>query len=158
MIIGKTTILKPVLTGVACSLLWGTAPAQPDNEWLTMAGEGEMPYKTDQDLIQVHPQSIQIGPEFRTMEVRVNRNVQRTNWDGVPYRSYVSTVEVDCTKKTARYVLMHYYLTPVWSGPVYKTIAYPPQQLRMMAFRDVVPNPRERIVKAACLGTTIQHN
>lgn len=145
-------------TLAACALVLAGSNACADSEWLTMSGDGELPLNTAQNLIQVNPQSIEGSAELRTMGVRVSRITQRTNWDGLPYRSYVATVEFDCVKKSARYVLMNYYLAPVWSGPVHKTVSYPLQNPRYMAFREVAPNPLDRIVRAACLSGSVLSN
>ena len=145
-------------TLAACALMLLGGNACADDEWLTMSGDGELPLNTAQNLIQVNPQSIEGSAELRTMGVRVSRSAQRTNWDGLPYRSYVATVEFDCVKKTARYVLINYYLTPVWSGPVHKAVSYPLQNPRYMAFREVTPNPLDRIVRAACMSGSVLSN
>lgn len=148
---------KALAAGVlVCAGIGGAVAA--GTEWLTMAGDAELPYKTAQNLIQVSPQSIQGTAELRTMDVRVNRSTLRTNWDGIPYRSYVGTVEFDCLKNTARYVVMNYYMAPVWDGPVHQTVTYPPEQQRLMAFREVSPNPLQRIVKAACMSKNVLSN
>ena len=158
MLIGYKKSLRTIVVVLPVGLVWACSNAFAAYEWLTMSGDGERPYKAGQDLIQVSPQSIQGNPELRTMEVRVHRSAQRTNWDGIPYRSYVGIVEFDCVKKTARYALMNYYMTPLWEGPVHQTIAYPISQPRLMAFRDVVPNPKDRIVKAACTSQSVLSN
>lgn len=158
MLIANRHPFKQAASWLVCGWALTAGNARADNDWLTMSGDGEMPLKTAQNLIQVSPQSIQGSGDLRSMNVRVHHIEQRNNWDGVPYRSYVGTVEFDCAQKTARHAVINYYLTPVWSGPVHQTVTYPPSQPRMMAFRDVVPNPLERIIKAACMSKHVLSN
>ena len=158
MLMGCKKLLVKAFVLLPCCVVLTVGSAHAGYEWLTMSGDGERPYKTAQDLIQVSPETIQGTAEIRTMQIRVNRSAQRNNWDGLPYRSYVGTVEFDCAKKTARYVVMNYYMTPIWEGPVYQTVTYPVSQPRLMAFRDVVPNPKDRIVKAACTSQSVLSN
>jgi hypothetical protein len=83
------------------------------------------------------------------LKVRVSRSADRTSWDGVPYRSYESTVLFDCVNRTARSTRITYYTQPAWNGAV-KSVNYGPAVPRWMQFREVEPNPNERIVHAAC--------
>src|SRR3954471_15837778 len=55
---------------------------------------------------------------MRTLYVRVSRAVARTSWEGVPYRSFESTVLFDCRRNTARYLAIAYYAEPVWRGAI----------------------------------------
>lgn len=123
---------------------WSAASAQA--VWLTVAGD---PENEAVNTVQVDPVSIERSPELRTMKVRVSRSVQRTSWDGIPYRSYVSTVLFDCRRFTARYLSITYHALPGWRGEPVKTVEYedPP---RWMEFRDIQPNPNQRIITAAC--------
>ncbi|MET0311720.1 MAG: surface-adhesin E family protein [Burkholderiaceae bacterium] len=129
---------------VLLSLGWACASAQP--VWLTVAGD---PDNENVNTVQVDPVSIEKSPGMRTMTVRVSRATQRTSWDGIPYRSYVSSVLFDCRKFTARYLSLTYHVQPRWQGEPVRTVEYedPP---RWMEFRDIQPNPNQRIIAAAC--------
>jgi hypothetical protein len=124
-------------TGAFAQAVWFTVAGDPDNEAV--------------NTVQVNPVSVESGPGLRTMKVRVSRSAPRTSWDGVPYRSYVSAVLFDCPKGTARYLTLTFYMQPGWKGEPHRTVDYgdPP---RWMEFRDVTPNPNERIRRAACGG------
>ena len=73
-----------------------------------------------------------------------------TSWDGVAYRSYTAAVAVDCAAKTGRYLSLDFFMLPLWKGGAYKTSRYSSTEVRAMLFRDITPNPTERIIKAAC--------
>jgi len=122
-------------------------PAQP--VWLTVAGNAEDPAA---NTIQVDPAPVEVKEGMRIMRVRVSRSTQRTSWDGVPYRSYESTVLFDCTQNNARYLSLTFFMEPGWKGRSHKTSTYPRETPRWMEFRDVQPNPNLRIQRAACLG------
>lgn len=127
-------------------LLAGSCLAQPV-EWLTVTGDRTDPA---QDTIEVNPIPVSTADDNRTMRIRVSRSVQRTNWDGIPFRSYYAMVEFDCGSKTAQFQQVSYYMQPVWAGEAHKVMSYGKQDPRPMRFRGVTPNPVERIIKAAC--------
>ncbi|MFZ4286046.1 surface-adhesin E family protein [Variovorax sp. HJSM1_2] len=113
--------------------------------WFTIMGDPDEP---SVNTIQVDPVDIEGKP--RTKRVRVSRSTQRTSWDGVPYRSYTSAVVFDCEKHKARYLQLTYYDQPNWQGEPSKTVDYSTGTPRWMEFRDVTPNPTQRILTAAC--------
>lgn len=115
--------------------------------WLTLMGD---PADPAVDTIEVDPMPVSVAGDQRTMRVRVSRATQRTNWDGIPYRSYESTVLFDCAVLTARYLEIRFYLQPGWKGEPHRTVAYPESMPRWMVFREVEPNPYQRIITAAC--------
>jgi hypothetical protein len=98
--------------------------------------------------VQVDPVDHDRDP--RTLRVRVNRALARTSWDGVPYRSYTSNVAFDCESGKARYLRITYHTRPLWQGEPHATVDYISGTPRMMEFRDVTPNPMQRIIHAAC--------
>ena len=110
------------------------------------------------NTIEVDPTPVSIGKETRIMRIRVSRLADRVNWEGVPYRSYVSEVLFDCANNTARYVSIDYYKTPAWKGEPYKRSLYSQNEPRPMQFRDVGPNPYRRIIRAACQTYSIINN
>lgn len=135
-------VLGALVSGAS---LWG-APAAPTT-WFTVMGD---PADPAVNTIEVDPTPIAANGDMRAMQVRVSRALQRTSWDGVPYRSYVSTVLFDCADKSAKYVTLAFYVQPLWKGEPHKTVTYPNEVVRPMEFRDVTPNPTQRIIRAAC--------
>lgn len=117
------------------------------SDWLTVIGD-----HTDAtaDTVEVKPKPLSASGDHRVMLVRVSRAQQRINWDGIPFRSYVSTVDFDCAKMDAQFQQVSYYMQPGWSGEVHKIIQYGKSNPRPMRFRGVTPNPMDRIIKAAC--------
>ena len=115
--------------------------------WFTITGD-----KTDPtlDTIEVDAVPVSINGSRRIMQVRTSRSTPRTNWDGIAYRSYKATVEFDCVEKTAEYQQMTYYMQPAWAGESHISTSYTKSNSRPMRFRDIRPNPVERIIKAAC--------
>lgn len=115
--------------------------------WFTIVGD-----KTDPtlDTIEVDAVPVSINGSRRIMQVRTSRSAPRTNWEGIPYRSYKATVEFDCIEKTAEYQQMTYYMQPAWAGESHISTSYTKGNSRSMRLRDVKPNPVERIIKAAC--------
>lgn len=126
---------------LCCSLL------HAETSWFTVTGDPANPAVS---TVEVDPTPVSVQEERRSMRIRVSRSTQRTSWDGVPYRSYVSTVLFDCTSNTARYVSLEFYRAPLWQGKSHSTAVYTQDQPRAMQFRDVTPNPTERLIKAAC--------
>ena len=118
--------------------------------WFTVMGDPKDP---GVNTIEVDPVPVAVQGELRTMKIRVSRSLARTSWDGVPYRSYTSTVQFDCAHKNARYLALDFYQQPLWKGESHKTSTYPEGVVRRMEFRDVTPNPTQRLIRAACRGT-----
>ena len=129
---------------LACTV---TAFAQVPTIWFTIQGD---PLDPGADIIEVNPAPLAVNGNMRTMQVRVSRSAPRTNWDGVPYRSYSFEVLFDCTAKTARYTAMEYFMQPRWAGSSHASPRYTPEEPRPMRFRDVEPNPTAQIIRAAC--------
>ena len=118
-------------------------------DWLTVLGD---PADTAVNTIQVNPQPLEVRGFTRMMQVRVSRSAERTSWDGVPYRSYESVVAFDCQRRVARYQTIRYFKSPAWSGQPYRSVNYQSGEPRLMQFRDVQPNPNQKLVSAACGG------
>ena len=135
-------------TGWVLALLGAAAFQSQATEkaWFTVAGN---PRDAAVDTVQVDPVAVATTPERKTMYVRVSRASQRTNWEGVPYRSYESQVAFDCRARKAEYLIATYYMAPLWTGTPHTTTDYTDKP-RPMLFRDVEPNPTQRIVRAAC--------
>lgn len=118
-----------------------------DTNWLTVMGDRLDP---SVDTIEVNPTPVSNSGEHRVMQIRVNRSAPRTNWDGIWYRSYSATVDIDCVEKVAEFLQITYYVQPNWTGQPSETVSYTKTDPRVMRFRGVSPNPVERILRAAC--------
>ncbi|WP_232076452.1 surface-adhesin E family protein [Variovorax sp. PBL-H6] len=130
----------------ACFGLWGASVAA-QAAWFTVAGN---PADASVDSVQVDPVAIMVAGERRTMNLRVSRSQDRANWEGVPYRSYEARVAFNCRAKKAEYRFVRFYMAPLWQGEAHKTTDYSDNP-RPMRFRDMVPNPTDRIIRAACI-------
>ena len=101
------------------------------------------------NTVEVDPVSLGFEGDIKTMKLRVNRATLRNNWEGVPYRSYHSQVSFNCRARKAYYMVATFYKEPLWQGEPHQTTDYAATP-RPMLFRDMEPNPTERIVRAAC--------
>lgn len=133
------------IAAVLC--LMGASWAHAQATWFTVIGDDR---DGALDTIQVDPESMTSG-DIRTLRVRVNRAAMRTSWDGIPYRSYRSLVRFDCVNRSARYISITYFMSPLWAGESHRTVDYTTGTPRPMLFRDVNPNPGARIIRAACV-------
>ncbi|SEB24197.1 surface-adhesin E family protein [Variovorax sp. YR216] len=115
-------------------------------QWFTVTGN---PADASMDTVQVDPVATHVEGQFRTMNVRVSRARQRFNWENVPYRSYESKVVFDCRARKAGYTFATFYPQPLWQGAPSKSTDYS-RNPQPMLFRDVEPNPMQRIIRAAC--------
>lgn len=133
------------------SLVLGSPAVKAESSWLTVSGN---PDDFQTDVVQVDPASLSGNPSFPTLSVRVSRATLRTSWDNVPYRSYTSTVLIDCADKSGRYTEITFYMMPFWQGKPHKSTTFAPEEMRPMRFRQIEPNPTSRIVRAACAAFT----
>lgn len=133
-----------VVSLLCSSAAWAQQVAET---WLTIVGTPDNPAL---NTIQVDPASIEREEDLRSMRIRVSRSTQRTSWDGVTYRSYEARVQIDCRDHSARYKSITFYAQPTWRGSAHRTVDYSKGSVRAMAFKDVVPNPNQRIIYAAC--------
>ncbi|MDM0028100.1 surface-adhesin E family protein [Variovorax saccharolyticus] len=120
--------------------------AEAQTPWFTVTGNRADP---GVDTVEVDPVAIRSEGELKTMNVRVSRATERRNWDGLPYRSYESRVIFDCRARKASYIEATFYAEPLWRGTPKPVIDYSANP-RPMLFRDVEPNPTQRLIRAAC--------
>ena len=115
-------------------------------EWFTVVGDPNDPRA---NTIQIDPIVRKADGPLRSMGLRVSRSMLRTSAGGVTFRSYDATVEFDCDKLTVRFVRSQFYDEPLWNkpGPLRN---YPPTDVRPVEFRQIEPNPRDRVIRAAC--------
>jgi len=135
--------------------LWSGSCLHAQSDWFTIMGD---PADETVNTIEVDPTPVSINGGTRIMRIRVSRSADRVNWEGVPYRSYVSEVLFDCTNNTARYILIDFYKQPAWKGEPHKQSVYSQSESHPMQFRDVEPNPDKRIIRAACQTASITNN
>lgn len=135
------------MLAIAAAWLVLTPASAADTIWFTVIGDHLDPAA---ETVQVNPVPLSVTYSLRVMQVRASRATARTSWDNVPFRSYEATVEFDCTAGTARFQSLRYFMQPTWAGPSHKSMQYSPDNPRWMRFRDMAPNPTERIINAAC--------
>ncbi|MEO6319506.1 MAG: surface-adhesin E family protein [Polaromonas sp.] len=123
--------------------------------WFNIMGD---PADETVNTIEVDPTPVLISGKKRIMRVRVSRSADRFNWEGIPYRSYVSVVRFDCAEHSARYLVIDFFRLPAWKGESPIRSVYAESELRPMQFRDVEPNPDKRIIRAACQTASITTN
>ena len=126
-------------------------PARAQSDWLTVVGFPDDPAI---DLVQVQLGSRPLGPDLQNINLRVNRALTRTSTDGVVFRSFTATAVVDCLAKNGRFMTSAFYTLPLWQGEPHRTLTFSPTEVRPMLFRNIDPNPTERIVRAACSVAT----
>jgi hypothetical protein len=122
-----------------------------DVSWLTVVGNAADP---DINTILIDPTPVDVKGHLRWMTLRLNRAKQRTSTDGIVFRSFVSVIEFDCDKRTARFTKTQFYNGPLWTSPG-RAMDYPASMVRPMVFREIEPNPSERVIKAACTSTEV---
>ena len=140
----------PCLLVVWAWVALGSAHAAPT--WLTFIGDPTQPAV---DTVEVDASSAVTFGKARLVGIRVNRAKDRMALDKQPFRSYESLVVIDCDKRTARHNSQTLFPEPLWKG-VPRAHTYDEKDIREMAFRGVEPNPKERIIKAACSIELVQ--
>jgi len=143
----KRLVLATMLAQAPTPAVLATQPDGANSSWFTVLGDPSDPSVT---TIEIDPRPVAVKGESRTMLIRLNRSRDRVSTDGVRFRSYVSEVEFDCAGKIARFTSTQFYEKPLWTAPGQKQ-EYASTRVRPMEFRDIEPNPRDRVVRAACL-------
>ena len=138
----RATVKHILSLSLLCSCSVGA-----QSSWFTMSGEPGDPLS---DIVQVDPQSRTFTAGSATLDLRVSRAALRSSSDGIPFRSYTATVLVDCTVKTARFVMAAFYMMSLWEGRPHKLLTYFPSEVRPMLFSSIEPNPTAKIIRAAC--------
>ena len=144
---GRSDMPRIVRAGVlGLAVLLGAQAAWTGSEWFTISGD---PARPELDTVQVNPAALERSEGARTLHIRVNRARLRTNWDGVPYRSYTAQVRIRCDERRGEYLSVRLYTQPLWTGEAQEASYAEPRP--PMLFRDAQPNPVERIIRAACV-------
>ena len=121
-------------------------PAQTANSWLTIVGSQDDPAV---DTILIDPTTVAPQGNLRFMSIRLNRAGKRNSTDGISFRSFESEVEFDCARRSARFTKTQFYDGPSWTLPG-RLINYSSTTVRSMDFRGIEPNPKNRLISAAC--------
>lgn len=140
----------PWLLVFLASVCTGSAYADP--QWLTVLGD---PTKPAVDTVEVDAASAVTFGKARLVGIRVNRARDRVARDKQVFRSYVSMVIIDCDKRTAKHSSQTLFSEALWTGTP-RSYTYADNDVRDMAFSGVQPNPKERIIKAACSIDLVQ--
>lgn len=122
--------------------------AQPSREqWFTLAGNvaGD-----DSDYIQIDPRSIRARDGFRDIDLRVSRKSERVSMDGVKFRSFTGSAEVDCPRKAARFTTATFFAKPHFAGDPVKVLEFGPDVVRPVAFRGIEGDYAGRLIASAC--------
>jgi hypothetical protein len=136
---------------LACLLAAGAGNAHAQS-WFTVLGDiGD----TSVDTVQVAPDTVAAFADLRAMTIRTSRGRLRTGFDGASYRSYVAQVHVDCDSRIARFKQLDLFAAPMWTG-ARREFRYADAEMPRMVFKDMQPNPVERIVQAACTVQNVQ--
>lgn len=123
-----------------------TAALAANGNWLTIMGD---PQDASSVSIQIDPRPVSVVRNTRLMNIRLNRKTSRTSTDGVTFRSYFSEVEFDCARQTARFTRTHFFAGPLWTDFT-RTLEFSRSTPRPMEFREIKPNPKMRVIRAAC--------
>ncbi len=139
--------------GLLLASAWAqAATAVTEPVWLTILGD---PLDPVAETVQVDVTSAVAFESARLVSIRANRSRDRMARDGLDFRSYVSSVLIDCTAGTARHRAQSLYTGPLWTGEM-RYVKYDEKDIRMLAFKDMPANPKDRIIKAACSISMVQ--
>lgn len=128
------------------ALAVAAGPAIAEVPWFTIVGDPEDPTA---ETIQINPVAISENGATRLMELRISRSHERSSQDRVRFRSFRGFVEFNCEAMTARFVRSQFFHAPLWTDPG-PELTYPANTIRPMEFRRFEPNPRDRVIRAAC--------
>lgn len=131
---------------IVMALGFSSAVCAEGPAWFTIVGN---PQDAATDTLEVDVTSAVAFESMRLVKMRVNRARSRIGYDGQPFRSYYSTAVVDCAAMTAWHRSVAFFNEPLWSGQI-RLREYTQADNRPVVFADMAPNPRERLLKAAC--------
>ncbi|APW38386.1 hypothetical protein RD110_15275 [Rhodoferax koreense] len=126
-------------------LLAGQGTAFADS-WFSITGD---PLDPAVETVQVAPDTVVVFGDMRVMKIRTNRAAVRKGFDGLPFRSYESSVQIDCTTREANFRRLELFDDALWRGAG-RVLDFANAAMPRMLFQDMRPNPVERIVQAAC--------
>jgi len=120
-----------------------TLPAQAV-QWFTVTGDRN---DSSVDTTELDVSTVQKNASLRTFRFRVSLSKPRQDAAGQTYQSYLSHITVDCNTSSIFHDDQVRYRNSGWTGPEqHETFAQP----KPMAFGGLVPDPRQRLLAAAC--------
>ena len=125
----------------------GLRTAFASSNWLTLVGDPAVP---SSDYIQFDPAALSRDGEQPTIPVRVSRSQPRTTKEGIVFQSFESVVAVDCSKRSARYLVATFFAAPDFQGEPLRTMVFDPLDPRPVEFRLIQGEPTQRMINAAC--------
>jgi hypothetical protein len=131
----------------------GHCAAWSQSQWLSLVGDAT---DAKEDAVQVDPVTLNRAGALRMVRIRVSRATERESWDGEAYRSYNAEVQIDCAAGTGRYLSIEFFAQPFWQGDAHGKTLYAKREIRPMLFRDMDPNPTQRLIRAACQTENVQ--
>jgi hypothetical protein len=146
----KNSLIKKFVFVLA---FFGSCGAFAQTQWLTLVGDATV---AAADTVQVEPVTFNRAGALRTVHLRVSRAAERKSWDGDAYRSYNAEVLIDCAVRTGRYLSIEFFAQPLWQGEPHGKKLYAKREIRPMLFRDIEPNPSQRLIRAACQTENVQ--
>ncbi|MFS2168001.1 surface-adhesin E family protein, partial [Variovorax sp. Varisp62] len=115
-------------------------------EWLTLSGT---PGDAASSYVQVEPTSVEVEGSNRLVSLRMSLPEDRTERDGIRFRSFQARAKVDCETRSARYVSATYFGHPDFVGEPVAVRHFEEDDIHPMTLagaRDLVM----RTVNAAC--------
>jgi len=130
---------KSRLLLAACCL----APACHAAQWFLLSGEpGSRVDSAELDMSTVGSRQ-----DSRQMMLRISLAESRQDETGRPHQSYLSRINVVCSTASVLHEVQWRFQDAHWGGRMQQEIFAQPKP---MAFLGLVPNPRDRLLAAAC--------
>lgn len=140
----RTRSLRIVPLMVALTL---ALASRADPVWFSVMGQPSQP---DVDSVELNVENIPKRGEVARLDLRVNLAKQRLMTGGEKYQSYISVIEIDCSKDSIVHVHQTRYANAFWKGAgTFQKF----EQVRPMAFGGLLPSPKPTILRAACNKT-----
>jgi hypothetical protein len=118
------------------------ARAQAEPVWFDVGGPGP-----SADVVELDVSDIKPGQAIKSLSLRVSLAAERILPSGERYSSYTSEIEIDCAERAVIHRKQTRYAGPRWTGAA-TTQEFP--GARPMAFRGLQPDPKPRVLRAAC--------
>lgn len=133
-------------TLIALLLSWccTCAFAQDEPLWFTLMGSLA---DDTTDTVQINMAKMEARGSNNVMQLRVNLAHQRTMDSGEKYQSYLSKILIECSADSVVHLEQTRFELRRWEG--HSTFQKFPE-VRPMAFGGLEPNPRARVLRAAC--------
>ncbi len=138
--------MRLLAPSLALALALGAGSLHADPLWLTLTGD---PTRADRDSVQVRVDSVSLNGSTGSLQLRVNRSQAREAFDGQTYRSYIGWIKVDCPQQEGLFQQLQYYTEALWTGDT-RVVNYVEPNTPRLLFKDMQPNPTERLIRAAC--------